>query len=416
MALGGGTRATGGQAGRRETRQASVPGSGSSSRRPSLPLAVVVVTSGANFPITMKSSATDATRALPAAAATGVSPREARRWVHDHSYDACFGCLRKFNMFNRRHHCRLCGQLFCKSCSSNRCELSPDQGFVRVCDSCFVKQRRGSQPATVGFNGAAAAAVVPLPTSIFSGLAEPAGHAVMVAEFDDVAPVTAACRLTRTLACTCYESIGQQQQQAQAVQSGHWTFDDTRRLRLDLQFQAQGSALFTARLHTSSGTFVGAGHVVIQAVDLRDVRTERVIRMAGSLAWKLSRAASTTTTVTGSGASRVHLLTVVDGEILDALSGIADAQEDEATRRQTVKSGSATSTAEAEASRRRRSTLFEPVDDIVSARTQLQVKADQLRLMKECIIRANECVQDGAVPDAAPLSCMCFHCFGTIVV
>lgn len=36
--------------------------------------------------------------------------------------------------------------------------------------------------------------------------------------------------------------------------------------------------------------------------------------------------------------------------------------------------------------------------------------------MKECIIRANECVQDGAVPDAAPLSCMCFHCFGTIVV
>lgn len=83
--------------------------------------------------------------------------------------------------------------------------------------------------------------------------------------------------------------------------------------------------------------------------------------------------------MTGSGASRVHLLTVVDGEILDALSGIADAQEDEATRRQTVKSGSATSTAEAEASRRRRSTLFEPVDDIVSARTQLQVRGDACR-------------------------------------
>lgn len=97
---------------------------------------------------------------------------------------------------------------------------------------------------------------MPLPTSIFSGLAEPAGHAVMVAEFDDVAPVTAACRLTRTLACTCYESIGQQQQQAQAVQSGHWTFDDTRRLRLDLQFQAQVRARAPAERSLAPDHFV----------------------------------------------------------------------------------------------------------------------------------------------------------------
>ncbi|KAI8883144.1 hypothetical protein K501DRAFT_133527, partial [Backusella circina FSU 941] len=49
-------------------------------------------------------------------------------------------CTVKFNMFNRRHHCRSCGHIFCQSHSANRLALfhSNDSGeWVRVCDSCL---------------------------------------------------------------------------------------------------------------------------------------------------------------------------------------------------------------------------------------------------------------------------------------
>ncbi|CAN0546473.1 unnamed protein product [Ectocarpus sp. 12 AP-2014] len=31
----------------------------------------------------------------------------------------CYGCNSPFTMFRRRHHCRVCGQIFCHTCSSN---------------------------------------------------------------------------------------------------------------------------------------------------------------------------------------------------------------------------------------------------------------------------------------------------------
>ncbi|CAN0515909.1 unnamed protein product, partial [Laminaria digitata] len=32
----------------------------------------------------------------------------------------CYGCHTPFTMFRRRHHCRVCGQIFCHNCSSNQ--------------------------------------------------------------------------------------------------------------------------------------------------------------------------------------------------------------------------------------------------------------------------------------------------------
>lgn len=57
-------------------------------------------------------------------------------WIES---DACMICSNQFSFFNRRHHCRSCGGIFCQDHSSKFIEL-PDLGIyenVRVCDNCF---------------------------------------------------------------------------------------------------------------------------------------------------------------------------------------------------------------------------------------------------------------------------------------
>lgn len=63
-------------------------------------------------------------------------------WASDDSSNVCLGCNAKFTTTNRRHHCRNCGQLFCKKCTQKKCFL-PRFGFtqkkMRVCERCFLK-------------------------------------------------------------------------------------------------------------------------------------------------------------------------------------------------------------------------------------------------------------------------------------
>ena len=51
-------------------------------------------------------------------------------WLDDSSSTFCIGCDAQFTCYNRRHHCRFCGNLLCNDCSKWRIE------GVRACKPC----------------------------------------------------------------------------------------------------------------------------------------------------------------------------------------------------------------------------------------------------------------------------------------
>lgn len=59
-------------------------------------------------------------------------------WMKDDSAKECFTCGKTFNTFRRRHHCRICGQIFCNSCTlSIPGERFGYTGTMRVCNNCY---------------------------------------------------------------------------------------------------------------------------------------------------------------------------------------------------------------------------------------------------------------------------------------
>ncbi|KAE9341480.1 hypothetical protein PR003_g9963 [Phytophthora rubi] len=62
------------------------------------------------------------------------------RWVEDAAARTCAKCERAFSLVNRRHHCRVCGEIFCHACSRTRMVLATNPGEIprrqRVCDPC----------------------------------------------------------------------------------------------------------------------------------------------------------------------------------------------------------------------------------------------------------------------------------------
>lgn len=67
------------------------------------------------------------------------------RWVPDEAVERCANCAVDFDFFfTRRHHCRLCGRVFCDSCSSYYC-LLPEHFNCRepqrTCRPCNFKLR-----------------------------------------------------------------------------------------------------------------------------------------------------------------------------------------------------------------------------------------------------------------------------------
>ncbi|XP_021756596.1 protein FREE1-like [Chenopodium quinoa] len=65
---------------------------------------------------------------------------EKDHWVPDEAVSKCTGCGGDFSAFNRRHHCRNCGDVFCDKCTQGRTPLTLEDNAqaVRVCDRCMA--------------------------------------------------------------------------------------------------------------------------------------------------------------------------------------------------------------------------------------------------------------------------------------
>ncbi|XP_010534979.1 PREDICTED: 1-phosphatidylinositol-3-phosphate 5-kinase FAB1B-like [Tarenaya hassleriana] len=66
-------------------------------------------------------------------------------WMPDQSCRVCYECDTHFTLINRRHHCRLCGRIFCGKCTANSIHIpssdlrTPHEEWerIRVCNYCF---------------------------------------------------------------------------------------------------------------------------------------------------------------------------------------------------------------------------------------------------------------------------------------
>uniref|UniRef100_A0A0N4ZTH4 1-phosphatidylinositol-3-phosphate 5-kinase n=1 Tax=Parastrongyloides trichosuri TaxID=131310 RepID=A0A0N4ZTH4_PARTI len=61
-----------------------------------------------------------------------------RYWVPDSTGKECYDCHERFNAFRRKHHCRICGQIFCAKCTNNTVDgaVLGYREFLRVCNYC----------------------------------------------------------------------------------------------------------------------------------------------------------------------------------------------------------------------------------------------------------------------------------------
>ena len=65
-------------------------------------------------------------------------------WIPDKSAPVCMRCNVEFTMFNRRHHCRFCGDCICSKCFQKKIVIPGQSEEPQgVCEKCFTKISTG---------------------------------------------------------------------------------------------------------------------------------------------------------------------------------------------------------------------------------------------------------------------------------
>eukprot|EP00040_Diaphanoeca_grandis_P034993 m.218919 g.218919 ORF g.218919 m.218919 type:complete len:1237 (+) comp33280_c0_seq1:267-3977(+) len=59
-----------------------------------------------------------------------------RTWVSDRHVASCPACDKRFGFLQRKHHCRICGNVFCKMCTNYRIHTPGHKRAARSCASC----------------------------------------------------------------------------------------------------------------------------------------------------------------------------------------------------------------------------------------------------------------------------------------
>ncbi|XP_050383832.1 1-phosphatidylinositol-3-phosphate 5-kinase FAB1B isoform X2 [Argentina anserina] len=67
-------------------------------------------------------------------------------WMPDDSCRVCYECDAQFTVFNRKHHCRLCGRVFCAKCTGNSIPAPridrEERERIRVCNFCYKQHEQ----------------------------------------------------------------------------------------------------------------------------------------------------------------------------------------------------------------------------------------------------------------------------------
>jgi hypothetical protein len=72
------------------------------------------------------------------ALASNATDKDRQHWMPDQLCKQCYSCDTQFTVFRRRHHCRLCGQVFCNNCSAYFVSVTKRSvlSTMRVCKMC----------------------------------------------------------------------------------------------------------------------------------------------------------------------------------------------------------------------------------------------------------------------------------------
>src|SRR3989338_9053317 len=67
-------------------------------------------------------------------------------WIPDSASPCCLECKARFTFTTRRHHCRLCGGLFCSRCTNHQCSipLFDANKPLRICSFCDRARHQAS--------------------------------------------------------------------------------------------------------------------------------------------------------------------------------------------------------------------------------------------------------------------------------
>merc|ERR1711988_528256 len=88
---------------------------------------------------------------MPGSFASG--PIRKEHWKPDAAVLECefHECSVKFDVINRRHHCRICGGIFCSKHSDKKLALDARAVYNtagtlhRVCDTCYLKETKSNR-------------------------------------------------------------------------------------------------------------------------------------------------------------------------------------------------------------------------------------------------------------------------------
>ena len=85
----------------------------------------------------------------------GLEVVKSKDWKSDDVANVCSQCQAEFHALNRRHHCRLCGNIFCNDCSSQRALVPPSSIVLEPKGGKKVSsdQRNGKNMGEVSFEG-----------------------------------------------------------------------------------------------------------------------------------------------------------------------------------------------------------------------------------------------------------------------